>query len=86
MEEYEAAKEAFEGGAALAPDATFKTWIRKCDAELRGASLGATASCGFPRDVLTALAYAAHAWGAQLCQHAVSQPRDKEDAGQVWTR
>ncbi|KAG2453736.1 hypothetical protein HYH02_001947 [Chlamydomonas schloesseri] len=34
MEEYEAAKEAFEAGCALAPDNTFKTWIRKCDAEL----------------------------------------------------
>ncbi|PNW75124.1 hypothetical protein CHLRE_12g513600v5 [Chlamydomonas reinhardtii] len=34
LEEYEAAKEAFEAGCALAPDNTFKTWIRKCDAEL----------------------------------------------------
>ncbi|EFJ50879.1 hypothetical protein VOLCADRAFT_57643 [Volvox carteri f. nagariensis] len=34
MEEYEAAKEAFEAGCQLAPDNTFKTWIRKCDAEL----------------------------------------------------
>ncbi|GLC45039.1 hypothetical protein PLESTM_001680100 [Pleodorina starrii] len=34
MEEYEAAKEAFEAGCQLASDNTFKTWIRKCDAEL----------------------------------------------------
>ncbi|GFR43610.1 hypothetical protein Agub_g4707 [Astrephomene gubernaculifera] len=34
MEEYEAAKEAFEAGYQLAPDNTFRTWIRKCDAEL----------------------------------------------------
>jgi hypothetical protein len=36
MEEYEGAKEAFEAGSELAPDNTFKTWIRKCDAELEG--------------------------------------------------
>ncbi len=36
MEEYEAAKEAFEAGCQLSPDNTFKTWIRKCDAELEG--------------------------------------------------
>ncbi|KXZ47405.1 hypothetical protein GPECTOR_35g843 [Gonium pectorale] len=34
MEEYEGAKEAFEAGCQLAPDNTFKQWIRKCDAEL----------------------------------------------------
>ncbi|GLI58864.1 hypothetical protein VaNZ11_000629 [Volvox africanus] len=34
MEEYEAAKESFEAGCQLSPDNTFKTWIRKCDAEL----------------------------------------------------
>lgn len=36
MEEFEAAKEAFEAGHQLTPDNTFKTWIRKCDAELEG--------------------------------------------------
>lgn len=36
MEEYEAAKESFEAGCQLSPDNTFKTWIRKCDAELEG--------------------------------------------------
>ncbi|KAL6765659.1 SGS domain-containing protein [Haematococcus lacustris] len=35
LEEYESAKESFEAGAKLAPDAAqFKTWIRKCQAEL----------------------------------------------------
>ncbi|PNH05200.1 Protein SGT1 B [Tetrabaena socialis] len=34
MEEYEAAKEFFEAGCQLAPDNTFRTWTRKCDAEL----------------------------------------------------
>lgn len=34
MEEYEAAKEAFEAGQSISNESTFKTWIRKCDAEL----------------------------------------------------
>uniref|UniRef100_A0A7S0S318 Uncharacterized protein n=1 Tax=Chlamydomonas leiostraca TaxID=1034604 RepID=A0A7S0S318_9CHLO len=35
LEEYEAAKQAFEAGAKQAPDMTqFKTWIRKCQAEI----------------------------------------------------
>ena len=36
MEEYEAAKEAFEAGQSISIESTFKTWIRKCDAELEG--------------------------------------------------
>ncbi|KAF5831066.1 HSP20-like chaperone [Dunaliella salina] len=35
LEEYEAAKEAFDAGASLAPDnSQFQTWARKCQAEL----------------------------------------------------
>jgi suppressor of G2 allele of SKP1 len=35
LEEFESAKEALQAGLALQPDnATFKTWIRKCNAEL----------------------------------------------------
>lgn len=38
LEEYEAAKEVFEAGQAVAAaDAQLKTWIRKCVAELEGA-------------------------------------------------
>lgn len=38
LEEYEAAKQAFDAGAKLTPDQTqFKTWIRKCQAEIDGA-------------------------------------------------
>lgn len=41
LEEYEAAKEAFDAGAVLAPgDKQFKTWAAKCQAELDGACLG----------------------------------------------
>eukprot|EP00967_Tisochrysis_lutea_P019660 scaffold22360_cov17-Tisochrysis_lutea.AAC.3 len=37
LEEYEAAKEAFDAGASLAPDnSQFQTWARKCQAELEG--------------------------------------------------
>lgn len=37
LEEYEAAKQAFEAGASQAPSMTqFKTWIRKCQAEIEG--------------------------------------------------
>jgi len=37
MEEYEAAKEAFDAGALLEPgNQLFKTWTRKCQAELEG--------------------------------------------------
>ena len=37
LEEYEAAKEAFEAGQALDPkNSFFKTWIRKCVAEIDG--------------------------------------------------
>lgn len=38
MEEYESAKEVFEAGQKQADDAAFKTWIRKCNAELEGES------------------------------------------------
>jgi hypothetical protein len=38
LEEYESAKAAFEAGQALdTKNSTFKTWIRKCAAELDGA-------------------------------------------------
>ena len=38
LEEYESAKSAFEAGQALdAKNSTFKTWIRKCAAEMDGA-------------------------------------------------
>ena len=38
LEEYESAKSAFETGQALdAKNSTFKTWIRKCAAEMDGA-------------------------------------------------
>lgn len=37
LEEYETAKTSFEAGAALDPKtASFKSWITKCDAKLRG--------------------------------------------------
>lgn len=37
LDEFEAAKAAFEAGQALEPSkATYKTWIRKCNAELEG--------------------------------------------------
>ena len=37
LEEYETAKEAFEAGLALDPkNSSFKTWIRKCAAEIDG--------------------------------------------------
>ncbi len=37
LEEYESAKEAFEAGQRLAPEnGQFKTWIRKCQAEIEG--------------------------------------------------
>ncbi|MEW5299623.1 MAG: hypothetical protein WDW36_002619 [Sanguina aurantia] len=36
LEEYESAKEVFEAGQKQAGDAAFKTWIRKCNAELEG--------------------------------------------------
>ncbi|GIL98106.1 hypothetical protein Vretimale_3572 [Volvox reticuliferus] len=58
MEEYEAAKEAFEAGCQLAPDSTFKTWIRKCDAELEdeaSSKAGHTATLA-PSDPRPALA------------------------------
>jgi len=46
LEEYEAAKEAFDAGARLAPDsAQFKTWARKCMAELEGAGSTAFLAC-----------------------------------------
>jgi len=37
LDEFEAAKEAFQAGLALEPaNSSFQTWIRKCDAELSG--------------------------------------------------
>lgn len=37
LEEYETAKAAFEAGQALDPNnSSFKTWIRKCAAEIEG--------------------------------------------------
>lgn len=40
LEEYETAKEAFEAGQALDPkNSSFKTWIRKCAAEIDGRHL-----------------------------------------------
>lgn len=37
LEEYETARDAFLSGSRLAPDtAAFKTWARKCQAELDG--------------------------------------------------
>ncbi|MEW5312716.1 MAG: hypothetical protein WDW38_004329 [Sanguina aurantia] len=38
LEEYESAKEVFEAGQKQADDAAFKTWIRKCNAELEAAA------------------------------------------------
>ena len=39
LEEYESAKAAFEAGQALdSKNSSFKTWIRKCNAELDGES------------------------------------------------
>ncbi len=38
MEEYESAKAAFEAAHALEARRETATWIRKCDAELRGAT------------------------------------------------
>jgi suppressor of G2 allele of SKP1 len=39
LEEFEAAKEAFDAGAKIAPEnPQFKTWARKCQAELAGMS------------------------------------------------
>ncbi len=40
LDEYEAAKAAFEAGQALElSKTTYKTWIRKCNAELEGEDL-----------------------------------------------
>jgi tetratricopeptide (TPR) repeat protein len=37
LDEFEAAKEAFQAGLAVEPsNSTFKTWLRKCEAELAG--------------------------------------------------
>jgi len=48
LEEYESAKSALTDGIKLAPESQqqqFKTWIRKCDAELEaGMSLNLTSS------------------------------------------
>ena len=40
LEEYESAKDAFEAGLQLDPQSSaFKTWVRKCDAEMEGGLL-----------------------------------------------
>lgn len=37
LDEFEAAREAFQAGLAVEPaNSAFKTWLRKCEAELAG--------------------------------------------------